>query len=217
MTRASLTLSSKNYSSWSLRGWLLCRMAGLEFEEEMAPLDDPDVRAELLLLAPSMRVPLLTHGDITVWDSLAIAEYLAEVKPKAGILPKDRAERAHCRAISGEVHSGFQNLRSALPMNVKARYEKFKIFTGALPDIERIQGIWDDCFDRYGGPFLFRQPTLADAMFAPVATRFTTYDVTLTEASEAYRAHMMDWALMREWRAAAEAEPDEIEELEVEF
>src|SRR5215471_19615875 len=115
MAKAILTISSKNYSSWSLRGWLLCRMAKLDFEEEIRPSDDPSIRAELLLLSPSFLVPCLTHGDVKVWDTLAIGEYLNEIAPDAGLLPADRAARAHCRAICGEMHSGFSNLRSALP------------------------------------------------------------------------------------------------------
>ena len=217
MSRATLTISSKNYSSWSLRGWLLCRMSGIDFEEVPVSLDDPGARAELLLLSPSVRVPRLTHGDVSVWDTLAIAEYLAEIAPKSGILPKDQVERAHCRAVSGEVHSGFQNLRSALPMNVKARYPGFKIFTGARPDIERVQEIWNECLEESGGPYMFGKLSMADAMFAPVASRFTTYDVALDAASAAYRDLIMDWDLMKEWIAAAEDEPEEIEELDVEF
>ena len=177
MARATLTISSKNYSSWSLRGWLLCRMAGLEFDEQRIALDDPDTRQELLLLSPSMLVPRLTHGDVTVWDTLAIAEYLAEIAPEAGILPADRAVRARCRAVSGEMHSGFYNLRSALPMNLKARHKSFKIFSGARPDVERIKTIWSECLQAYGGPYLFGALSVADAMYAPVCTRFRTYAV----------------------------------------
>lgn len=217
MTRATLTLSSKNYSSWSLRGWLLCRMAGLDFKEVPVSPDDPDARAELLLLSPSVQVPRLTHGKVSVWDTLAIGEYLAEIAPEAGLLPKDRAERATCRAVCGEMHSGFQNLRSALPMNVKARYPGFKVFTGAVPDIARIQEIWREQLEASDGPFLFGVPTMADAMFAPVASRFTTYDVTLEPICAEYCDHIMKWSLMREWIADAENEPDEIEELDVEF
>ncbi len=121
MAKAVLTIASKNYGSWSLRGWLLCKLAGLDFEEKQAATDDPSIRAELLLLSPSFLVPCLTHDGIKIWDTLAIAEYLNELKPDAGLLPKGRAERARCRSISGEMHSGFSNLRSALPMNVKAR------------------------------------------------------------------------------------------------
>ena len=217
MTRPVLTISSKNYSSWSLRGWLLCQLAGLDVDEEVISLDDPSNRAELLLLAPSVLVPRLSHDGASVWDTLAIAEYLAELFPKAGMLPKDRLARAHCRSISGEIHSGFSNLRSALPMNLKAHHKNFKIFAGAQPDIDRIQTIWSECLDRYRGPFLFGAPTIADAMYAPVCTRFLTYNVPINAASKAYCDTIMGWAPMRKWVDAALAEPEEMEELDVEF
>lgn len=218
MAEAILTISSKNYSSWSLRGWLLCRMAGLDFEEQAVGADDSASRAELLLLSPSFLVPRLEHDGANVWDTLAIAEYLAELRPQAGILPEERIQRAHCRAVSGEMHSGFYNLRSALPMNLKARFQGFKVWAGAKPDIERILEIWRDCLKTYGGPFLFGEaPTLADAMYAPVCARFRTYDVALEEASAAYAARILSWAPMVEWTEAALAEPEEIEELDVEF
>ena len=218
MTRVVLTISSKNYSSWSLRGWLLCRMAGIDFDEQPVALDDADARQELLLLSPSVLVPRLTHDDVTVWDTLAIAEYLAEIPPKAGLLPADRAARAHCRAVSGEMHSGFQNLRSALPMNLKARHERFKIFSGARPDVERIKAIWAECLAAYGGPWLFgAAPTVADAMYAPVCTRFRTYSVALDPVSQAYCETVFAWPLLLEWTEGALEEPDEIIELDVEF
>jgi glutathione S-transferase len=217
MAPATLTISSKNYSSWSLRGWLLCRMAGLDFAEARVDIDDPDTRQELLLLSPSVLVPRLTHGGVTVWDTLAIAEYLAEIAPEAGLLPADRAVRAHCRAVSGEMHSGFHNLRSALPMNLKARHERFKIFSGARPDVERIRTIWSECLSAYGGPWLFGPLTIADAMFAPVCTRFRTYAVELDPVLAAYCERIFAWPLMQEWTEGALAEPDEIIELEVEF
>jgi glutathione S-transferase len=217
MSSATLTISSKNYSSWSLRGWLLCRMAGLDFEEKPVAVDDAEARQELLLLSPSVLVPRLTHGDVTVWDTLAIAEYLDEIAPEAGILPADQAVRAHCRAVSGEMHSGFYNLRSALPMNLKARHEAFKIFSGARPDVERIRAIWSECLEKYGGPYLFGPLSLADAMYAPVCTRFRTYAVPLDPALSAYCERIFEWPLMQEWTAGAQAEPDEIIELEVEF
>jgi glutathione S-transferase len=217
MARATLTISSKNYSSWSLRGWLLCRMAGIDFDEKPVDLDAPETRQELLLLSPSVLVPRLTHRGIPVWDTLAIAEYLAEVAPAAGLLPADRARRAHCRAVSGEIHAGFYNLRSALPMNLKARHNAFKIFSGARPDVERIKTIWTECLDAYGGPYLFGPPSMADAMYAPVCTRFRTYAVELEPALAAYCERIFDWPLMQEWTKAALAEPDEIIELEVEF
>ncbi len=214
----TLTLSSKNYSSWSLRGWLMARFAGLDFKEEMVEQDDANARAELLLLAPSVRVPRLTHGDISVWDTLAIGEYLNEIKPKAGLLPADAAARAHCRSICGEMHSGFSALRAALPMNLKAHFPNFTVWSRAKGDIERVLEIWRDCLTRYGGPYLFgARRTLADAMYAPVATRFLTYDVPLDEACATYCQTLMAMPEMGEWVAAAKLEPDDIEELEVEF
>lgn len=217
MAKATLTISSKNYSSWSLRGWLLCRMAGLEFDEQLMSIDDPSTRAELLMLAPSFLVPKLTHEGVEVWDTLAIAEYLNELSPKAGLLPKDAKARAHCRSISGEMHSGFSNLRSALPMNLKQKFPGFKVWAGAQADIERILTIWRECFDAYSGPFLFGEISMADAMYAPVCTRFLTYDVKLDSDSAAYCRRIMALPTMMEWAAAAKAEPDELDELDVEF
>jgi glutathione S-transferase len=217
MAKAELTLSSKTYSAWSLRGWLLCRLAGLDVVERTVP-NDASNRAELLLLSPSVLVPRLTHEGASVWDTLAIAEYLNELYPDAAMFPEDRIARAHCRAISGEIHSGFTNLRSALPMNLKVRHESFPVFSGAKPDIERIESIWQECQTRYGGPFLFgARPTVADAMFAPVTTRFLTYAVALSPQSRAYCDTIAAWPPMAEWVAAAKAEPEEMEELEVEF
>jgi glutathione S-transferase len=218
MAEASLTVSSKNYSSWSLRGFLLCRMAGLAFDEKIAPIDDPATRAELLLLSPSFLVPCLEDGEVKVWDTLAIAEYLAELKPTARLWPTDKAARAHCRAVCGEMHSGFANLRSALPMNLKARHPGFKVWAGAQADIDRVTVIWRDCLARYGGPYLFgKDATVADAMYAPVCTRFATYDVKLDPASAGYRDLMLKFPAMVDWTAAAKAEPEEVEELDVEF
>jgi glutathione S-transferase len=215
---ATLALASKNYGSLSLRGWLLCKMAGLDFEEELARSDDPSTRAELLLLSPSFLVPCLTHDGIKVWDTLAIAEYLNELKPDAGLLPADRADRARCRAVCGEMHSGFSNLRSALPMNLKAHHPGFKVWAGAQADIERVVAIWRECLAASGGPFLFgEEPCAADAMYAPVVTRFLTYDVKLDARCAAYCEAVMALPLMQEWIAAAKAEPDELEELDVEF
>jgi glutathione S-transferase len=218
MQNAVLTVSSKNYSSWCLRGWLMCKLAGLQFEEESVPFDDPDARAELLLLSPSFLVPCLTHDGVKVWDTLAIAEYVAELNPTTGLLPTGRVARAHCRAICGEMHSGFTNLRSALPMNLKAHHPGFKVWAGAQADIDRIATIWSDCFARYGGPYLFgEQLTMADAMYAPVVTRFLTYDVPLSRECAAYCRVIMKWPAMVEWVEAAKAEPAELEELDMEF
>ena len=218
MPVATLTLSSKNYSSWSLRGWLMARLAGLDFAEEMVEPDDANARAELLLLAPSVRVPRLTYGDISVWDTLAIGEYLNELKPQAGMLPADAAARAHCRSICGEMHSGFGELRSALPMNLRARFPKFTVWSRAWGDIQRVMEIWRECLQTYGGPYLFgAKPTLADAMYAPVVTRFMTYDVALDGGCAAYCRTIMAMPAMQEWLAAAKEEPEDIEELEMQF
>jgi len=217
MAEAILTISSKNYSSWSLRGWLLCKMAGLEFVEQAVPVDDPSNRAELLLLSPSILVPCLTHDGIRVWDTLAIAEYLNELKPKAGLLPTKRAARARCRSICGEMHSGFGNLRSALPMNLKARHPGFKVWAGAQADIDRITAIWRECFAEHGGPYLFGTLTMADAMYAPVVTRFQTYDVRLDRDCSTYCERIGALPDMIAWREAALVEPDELEELDMEF
>lgn len=219
MPKTTLTLSSKNYSSWSLRGWLLARFAGLDFEEEMVATDDADARAEMLLLAPSILVPCLRHQGVKVWDTLAIAEYLAEVKPKAGLLPAERAARAHCRAICGEMHSGFFSLRSALPMNLKGHYPGYKVWSRAQGDIQRVLTIWQECLATYGGPWLFgQQRSMADAMYAPVVTRFRTYDVAVPDpASRAWCDRILALPEMQEWTAAALLEPEAIDELEVEF
>jgi glutathione S-transferase len=218
MAEATLTINSKNYGAWSLRGWLLCKMAGLDFEEDVVGNDDPSSRAELLLLSSSFLVPKLRHRGVTVWDTLAIAEYLHELAPGAGLLPSDPAARAHCRAVCGEIHSGFVNLRSALPMNLKSHHRNFKVWAGAQTDIDRIVAIWRECLAAYGGPFLFgERPTMADAMYAPVCTRFLTYDVELDAECSAYCARVMALPAMVEWVEAAQQEPDELEELDVEF
>ncbi|WP_083749030.1 glutathione S-transferase [Pelomonas sp. KK5] len=215
---ATLTISSRNYSSWSLRGWLLARFAGLDFSVEVVPPDDASARQELLLLAPSIRVPCLTHEGAKVWNTFAIGCYLDELKPGAGLLPAERIARAHCRSVCGEMNSGFANLRSSLPMNLKARHPGHKIWAGAQPDIDRIVEIWTDCLATYGGPYLFGpMPGMADAMFAPVVTRFLTYDVRLNKPAILYCQTIMALPEMKEWIAAAKQEPDEIEDLDMDF
>jgi glutathione S-transferase len=217
MPQATITLSSKNYSSWSLRGWLMAKFAGIDFAESIVAPDDADARAEILLLSPSILVPRLTYDGIKIWDTLAIGEFLNEIAPKAGLLPKDQAKRAHCRSICGEMHSGFVSLRQALPMNIKGHFPKFKIWSKANADIERIAILWRECLDAYGGPFLFGELSMADAMYAPVVSRFRTYGVALDRQTQAYADRI--WALpaMVEWREAALGEVEEIEELQVEF
>ena len=180
LAEATLTISNKNYSSWSLRGWLLVKFSGLHFDEDVLPVTDVASRAELLILSPSMLVPCLRHEGRTIWNNLAIGEYLAEIRPEAGLMPSDLTRRARCRSICGEMHSGFASMRSALPMNLRGDYPSFRIWSRAQADIERICAIWRDCLDDFGGPFLMgAERTVADAMFAPVCTRFKTYHVAL--------------------------------------
>ena len=218
MAHAVLTLSSKNYGAWSLRGWLMLKFSGLAFTEDVLPPDDVDSRAELLLLSSSILVPSLQHDGIKVWDTLAIGEYLHEVKPKAGLLPADRAARAHCRAICGEMHSGFSSMRSSMPLNIKAHFPKFKTWSRAEADVQRIVQIWDDCLAQYGGPFLFgAKPCMADAMYAPVVSRFKTYDIALNEACAAYCVKVWTLPAMQEWVAASLLEEEDFDELEAEF
>ena len=217
MAKATLTISSKNYSSWSLRGWLLTKFSGLPFEEVVIAPDDPSARAEILLISPTILVPCLRHEGATVWDTLAIAEYLNEVMPDAGLLPADRIQRAHCRSICGEIHSGFSTLRASLPVNLKGHFPGFKIWKRAQADIDRVWTIWGECLDKSGGPFLFGERSMADAMYAPVVTRFATYDVTLEPLLATYADTIMNMPEMAEWIAAAREEPAEIEELEVEY
>ncbi len=217
MPRTTLTISSKNYSSWSLRGWLMAKLAGIDFEEVVVEPNDADARAEILLLSPSILVPCLTYAGRKVWDTLAIGEFLNEIAPKAGLLPKDKAKRAHCRSVCGEMHSGFVSLRQALPMNIRGEFPGFKIWSKAQADIERILVIWRECLAAYGGPFLFGEVCMADAMYAPVVSRFRTYGVALDGPAKAYAERIWDLPAMREWREAALAVKEEIEELEVEF
>jgi glutathione S-transferase len=218
MSKTVLTISSRNYSSWSLRGWLLARFSGLAFTEKVIPADDPAMRAEILLLSSSILVPCLTHNGIVVWDTLAIGEYLNEVKPKAGLLPAELAARARCRSICGEMHSGFGSLRSALPMNIKAHFPDFAVWSRAQGDIARITELWRDCIKTYGGPYLFgARRTMADAMYAPVCSRLLTYDVKLDKVCAGYRDTIFALPEMKEWVEAAKVEPDDIDELDVEF
>ena len=218
MAEATLLISSKNYSSWSLRGFLLARLSGIDFVEERVSPEDPRTKAELLMRTSSILIPCLIHGDVSVWDTLAIAEYLNESKPLARMLPEDRRARARCRSISGEIHSGFTALRSSLPMNIRFRKPGFTIWSAAQADIDHICDMWRDCLTTWGGPFLFgARPSIADAMYAPVVSRFTSYDVALDDSCQGYCATILAWPDMAEWVAAALEEPQEIDELDLDF
>ncbi len=216
MSSATLFISSRNYSSWSLRGWLMTRLAGLDVVVQRVAPDDPAARLELLMRASSILLPTLVHDGISLWDTLAIAEYLHETFPNAKLYPADRAARARARSISGEMHSGFEALRASLPMNLRRLVPGFAIWSGVQADIDRICAIWRDCLAQSGGPYLFgAHPTVPDAMYAPVATRFVTYDVKLDPVCGTYVDTLMAWPFLREWRDEALREPEEIEELDV--
>lgn len=196
----------------------MLKFSGVKFKEVIVEPGDVDARAELLLLSPSILVPCLSHNGSKVWDTLAIGEYLNEIAPNAGLLPTNPVHRAHCRSICGEMHSGFDALRGALPMNIKARIKGFKVWSKAQSDIDRILLIWRDCLQTYQGPFLFGEtPGIADAMFAPVVLRFLTYGITVDAACQAYCDHILALPEMKQWIAAAIEEPEDIEELQVEF
>jgi glutathione S-transferase len=178
-----------------------------------------DSPINVVLFAPQRYwVVIGTEQGIKVWDTLAIAEYLNEIRPQAHLLPADRAARAHCRAVCGEMHSGFSALRSALPMNLRAQFPNFRVWSRAQDDIERIVAIWRECLQRYGGPWLFgKAPGMADAMYAPVVTRFLTYDVKLDPDIAEYCATVLKHPFVREWMEAAQLETEDIDELDVEF
>ena len=218
MSKATLLIDSRNYGAWSLRGLLLTRLSGLPFEEKLVSTDDPASRAELLLKSSSILLPCLVHDGLSIWDTMAIAEYLNEVRPEAGMYPANRSTRARCRWISGEMHSGFSALRTSLPMNLRSFKPGFTIWSAAQADIDRIAQIWRECIEAWGGPWLFgAKPTVADAMYAPVVTRLLTYDVTADAFCTDYCRQIMGWPDMQEWIAAARLEPEQIEELDIEF
>jgi glutathione S-transferase len=208
MAELFLLIGNKKYSSWSLRAWLVLKQAGLAFEEKLVPLDRPETKASILKYSPSGKVPFLRHGNVEVWESLAIGEYLAEAFPAAGLWPKDVVDRARARTVSSEMHAGFGELRRYLPMDVSRDLKSESRAHHVAGDIARIQQIWTDCRQRFGqeGPFLFGRFSIADAMFAPVVTRFRTYGVTLDPVCAAYRDTVMNLPAMKEWVEAARRE-----------
>jgi glutathione S-transferase len=218
MVEFTLVLGNKNYSSWSLRGFLAARLAGIDFEERLVRLSEPGSRAQLLSHSPAGKVPILKHGARVVWDSLAIIEYLAEQRPEAQLWPADADARALARSIAAEMHAGFAALRRHMPMNLRKHLPGKGQGPGVGADIARIVAIWEDCRRRFGagGPFLFGKPGAVDAMYAPVATRFRTYGVALDEVAEAYVEAVLAWPPFLEWQAAAVEEPWIIAEDEVE-
>jgi glutathione S-transferase len=207
MSETVLYVGNKRFSSWSLRGWLACRLAGIAFREVVIALDQPATTPEILKISPTARLPCLHHDGRAVWDSLAIAEYCAELRP--GLWPADAAARAHARSIAAEMHSGFAELRKAMWMDVSRRWPGRARTPGALADIQRIVALWADTRGRFGagGPFLFgREFNLADAFYAPVATRFVTWTPELPAEAKAYVDAVWAHPLLVEWVKGADAE-----------
>jgi glutathione S-transferase len=204
-----LILGNKNYSSWSLRPWIAMRHASLSFDEEVIPLYEPGSRERVLKYSPTAKVPVLLDGDMTIWESLAILDHLAEKFPKAELWPADPKARAHARAVSAEMHAGFAPLRKHCPMNMRRVGRKRELTAEVAADVRRIEEIWTDCRARFGagGPFLFGRFGAADAMYAPVVSRFASYAIGVGAAAEAYMAAMMALPAWQEWRAAGVAEP----------
>ena len=214
MADFKIILGNKNYSSWSLRGWLVMAATGADFDEQVIPLDRPETKAAIRAHTPSGRVPTLEHDGLVVWDSLAIAEYLAECFPDAGLWPADPGARARARAVSAEMHAGFVALRTHMPMDLRSRFPGVgHDAPGVAADIARIVEVWEDCRRLFGGggDFLFGGFGIADAFFAPVVGRFVTYDVPLDGAAAAYRDTLWSWPAFARWREDAEAEPWGIE------
>ncbi len=208
MSHPVLVIANKNYSSWSLRAWLLLTQAGIRFDEVRIVLGTPETKRQLLAYSPAGRVPVLIDGNAKVWESVAICEHAAERWPEKHLWPADRATRAHARSVSAEMHAGFHAVREAMPMNCRSRYPG-KGRNGAVDaDIARIQAMWADCLKRYGGPFLFGAFSIADAMYAPVVSRFLTYDVKLAGALGQYAQAVLELPALKEWYGAAAAEPE---------
>lgn len=215
MPEFTIYIGNKNYSSWSLRAWLMLKQTRTAFREVVVPIGRPTTRAEILRHSPSGKVPALAHDAVTVWESLAIGEYLAELFPDAKLWPEGQEARAHARAVSQEMHAGFLPLRQHFPMNMRSVFER-AIIPEIQGDIDRITALWHDCRKQFGtgGPFLFGSFTIADAMFAPVVSRFRTFKVPLERETEAYAAAVIAWPAYQEWLAAARNEPMIIEKWE---
>lgn len=210
---ATLIIGNKNYSSWSLRAWLLLREAGIEFEEHRVALDLEDTQSQIAVYTNAGRVPVLILDGTTIWDTLAIAETVAERWPEKQLWPADPDARAHARCVSAEMHSGFEVLRNSMPMNCRAMGRQIALPDELTEDIDRIIAIWTDCHKRYSadGDWLFGKFSIADAMFAPVVLRFRTYGIKLPESAAVFGRRLLESPAMQEWLVAAETEIEVIE------
>jgi len=217
VTSCTLIIGNRNYSSWSLRGWLAASLSGTAFETELVRLSEPGSGAALLRSSPAGKVPVLRHGERVIWDSLAIIEYLAELCPDAGLWPADADARALARSIAAEMHAGFGGLRANMPMNLRKSLPGKGRGRGVAEDIARVTAIWRDARTRFGqsGPFLFGRYSAADAMYTPVASRFRTYGVELDPTCQAYADAVLSWPAFLAWQTAALEEPWIIPEDEV--
>jgi glutathione S-transferase len=201
-----LVIGNKNYSSWSLRPWIAMKATAIPFEETVISLEAKDFKARVTALSAAGRVPVLIDGDVHVWESLAILEYLAEKFPTARLWPKESGARAHARAIASEMHAGFMPLRRHLPMNIARPVKPRSLDDGAAADVKRIDAIWSGCLAKYGGPFLFGGFGTADGMYAPVVWRFHTYAIEVSGAARSYMDAMLALPASVEWRNAARRE-----------
>ena len=215
--KPKLIIGNKNYSSWSLRAWLLLREADIDFDEHRIALDVEETARQIAEFSPAGKVPVLLLDDVAVWDSLAIAETVAEHWPEKNLWPRDSATRAHARSISAEMHSGFGELRSRMPMNCRAMGRRVALPDELTRDIDRVFDIWSDCYRRYGdkGSWLFGEFSIADAMYAPVVLRFRTYGINLPESARHYADRVLQSEAMQEWLFACETETEVIEHEEV--
>ncbi len=211
--KTRLIIGNKNYSSWSLRAWLLLRESGIEFSEHRIALDMPASANEIAAFSAAGRVPVLQLEDVSVWDTMAIAETVAERWPEKNLWPADSAARAHARAVCAEMHAGFPVLRERMPMNCRAMGRKVALPDELGQDIDRIIAIWSECYREHGdkGGWLFGDFSVADAMFAPVVLRFRTYGINLPESAGFYPCRLLESEAMQEWLAAAESETEVID------
>ena len=209
MARLTLVIGNKNYSSWSFRPWIAMRQAGIDFAEEVIALDRRDTKRKILAHSGAGRVPVLHDGKLTVWELLAIIEYVAESFPEAGLWPSGKAARATARAAACEMHGGFLALRNACPMNMRRKPSRFKVDAGVKRDVARIEALWAACRSAHGkrGPFLFGRFSAADAMFAPVVNRLHVYGFKVSAETRDYMQAMMGLAAWHDWARAARAEP----------
>lgn len=205
MSKPTLVIGNKNYSSWSLRPYMALAMADIAFEEKLIPFGDPAFSKAAKKISKAGLVPILVHGKNTVWDSLAIMEYLAETWPDRNLWPKNKTARAMARAVSAEMHSGFRNLRNACPMNLRRAIKPVPMDDGVLADVKRIEDLWRECRKAHGrgGPFLFGKFSIADAMFTPVVTRFETFDIKVSTDTQHYMNAILATPAFHNWKAGA--------------